>query len=206
MRDQNIFIFIGRSGSGKGTQVDLFKKYLEERESKQADPLSIFHLSTGDSFRSFIKSDSYSSELSREILDKGGLQPSFLAIWIWGQVFIDNVKGKEHIITDGFPRALNEAKILDTAISFYKKTPVVVYLNLSEESVYKRLLLRQRHDDNREAIGERMSYFKNDVLPVVEYYKNNPDYNFVEIDGEPSIEEIQRDIVSKISKIWQISE
>lgn len=199
-KEQNIFIFVGRSGSGKGTQVDLFKNFLERREESGSEgKLNVFHLSTGDSFRKFIKSDSYSSSLARDIMNKGGLQPSFLAIWIWSQVFVDNIKGMEHVITDGFPRALNEAKILDTAISFYKKRPIVVYLKLSEESVYKRLYLRQRHDDHTDAIAERMNYFKNEVLPVIEYYRNNPDYTFVEIDGEPSIEEIHNDIVTKVS-------
>ena len=44
------FIFVGQSGSGKGTQVDLLKEKLQKRHPND----EIYHLETGENFRKFI--------------------------------------------------------------------------------------------------------------------------------------------------------
>ncbi len=192
------FIFVGRSGCGKGTQALLLKEYLQK-----TDPtIPVLDFQTGDGFRRFIKDENnYSSKLAKGLYDKGARQPDFLAIWIWAQVFVDKVRGGEHIIADGFPRSVDEAKILDTALNFYQKNPaIIIYIKLSIETTVKRLLLRGRHDDNEAAIKERMAYYEKDVTPVLEYFKNSSNHKFFEISGEPSVEEIHQDIISKIFK------
>ena len=53
-----------------------------------------------------------------------------------------------------------------------------------------------RHDDNPEAINNRLDYYDNRVAEVVEYYRNKN--NLIEIDGEQSIENVFKDILKKI--------
>ena len=69
-------IFIGRSGCGKGTQRELLKKYIQKNDPGR----QIFELETGARFREFVKEDSYSAKLTKQIIDNGGLLPSFLPI------------------------------------------------------------------------------------------------------------------------------
>lgn len=189
------FIFIGRSGCGKGTQAILLREHLKKQNPK-AD---IFYLETGARFRQFIGGKSHSSKLSSKIYLSGDRQPDFLAIFIWAQILIENLKGGEHLIIDGTPRSLDEAKILDTALSFYgRKNPVVIYLNISKQAAEERLRARKRIDDKDDDKNDkRLNWFETDVYPAVTFLKNNSAYRFLEIDGENSPEEIHEDIIRK---------
>jgi len=63
--------------------------------------------------------------------------------------------------------------------------------------------LRKRDDDTEEAIRERLKFYDAEVAPVIDYYRNNPDYIFLQIDGEPNIPTIFKDIMSRLEKIWE---
>jgi len=197
---QQTFIFIGRSGSGKGTQADLLEEYLKKNDSENRD---VYHIITGNFLREFAKGDSHSSKIVGEVLSKGLLMPDFVPVVMWGNFFLNNLKDSEHIITDGMPRKIHEAMMLDGAFKFYGRgKPIVVFIDLSYNSAVERLLLRKRADDTREAIEERLKFYDAEVKPVIDYYKNNPDYIFLNIDGEPTIEEIHKDIMTKLENIW----
>lgn len=185
------FIFIGRSGCGKGTQV----KNLQEK-LKETDPSrNVLYVETGARFRSFFDGNSYSSKLASEVYKTGARQPDFLAVWMWSHIIVDNLKGDEHIIFDGTPRALAEAQILDTAMSFYQRKATVVYLNVSREWSEKRMTERKRVDDLRpEEVKRRLDWFDSDVYPAVEYYSKNPEYGFLDINGEQTVEKVWADI------------
>lgn len=193
--DLQTFIFIGRSGCGKGTQAILLREHFK----KQSPKTDIFYLETGAKFREFINSKNYSSELSSKVYLSGDRQPDFLAIFIWSQVLIENLKGQEHLIIDGTPRSAHEAKILDTALLFYeRKNPVVVYLNISKEAAEERLRARKRIDDKDDRKNDkRLSWFETDVFPAIDFLKNNSRYHFLEVDGENSPEEIHEEIIKK---------
>ncbi|MEK7081472.1 MAG: nucleoside monophosphate kinase [Patescibacteria group bacterium] len=193
--DLQTFIFIGRSGCGKGTQAILLREHFK----KQNPGADIFYLETGAEFREFINSKNYSSELSARIYLSGDRQPDFLAIFIWSQVLIKNLKGGEHLIIDGTPRSAHEAEILHTALSFYeRKNPVVIYLNISVEAAEERLRARKRIDDKDDKKNDkRLNWFETDVSPAIDFLKNNPRYRFLEVDGENSPEEIHEEIIKK---------
>jgi len=190
------FIFIGRSGCGKGTQVKLLVEHL--KESKETE--KVFYLQTGQHFRDFVKEEGLANKFADEIMESGGRQPDFLAVWIWSNAFLKNVKNEEHLIVDGTPRSLNEARILDTAMKFYKrKKPVVVYMDVSRQWSEERLLARGRADDLEiEDIRKRLDWFEDDVLPAVSFYRDNLDYDFVYINGEQTIEEVNKEIIGKV--------
>ena len=192
------FIFIGKSVSGKGTQVALLMEYL-----KQNDTRKIYNIETGKEFRNFINQPTFTAKLAKEILAQGLRQPDFLAINLWGKILMDNLEENEHVIGDGFPRSKLEAMVLDTAFKFYKRTkPVIVYMNVENSSVIDRLVKRGRADDKEDAIKNRLKFYADDVLPAIEYYRNNPDYTFLDINGEPTIEVIHKDLISKLETEW----
>jgi adenylate kinase len=193
-------IFIGPAGSGKGTQVDLLCEKLAEADSQTP----IFHLQTGQYFRSFIQGDTYAAHVARAANAAGERQPDFLAMWIWSDVFVKNLTGREHLIIDGSPRSLNEAQNLDIALKFFKREkPIVFYISLPPELSTERLLERAkkegRADDTIEGIKKRAAWFEKDVLPAVNYYRRDRDYTFVEIDGTQDINKVHEDIMSHLA-------
>lgn len=191
-----VFIFIGRSGCGKGTQATLLMEEIKKREPAR----EALYLQTGALIREFIKEENYSARRAKEIYDAGDRQPDFLAVNMWSNFLFKRFTGKEIIIADGTPRSLDEARMLDTALDWMYgiKNPVVVYLNVSDDWSIKHLLARGRMDDNEEDIRERLQWFETDVLPAVEWYRNNTYYTFFDINGERKIEEIHREMMDKI--------
>lgn len=197
--DKQTLVFIGASGSGKGTQVALLKEYMTAK-----DPgTPIFYLQMGQHIREFVKGDTYAAKIAREAIEKGELLPSFLAMWTWSELFVKNLTGQEHLILDGTPRTVDEAKNLDIALKFFRREkPAVVYIRVSPEWSAQHLLERAakegRADDTAEAIHKRLSWYERDVMPTVARYRRDRDYDFIEINGERTIEEVHKDIVANL--------
>ena len=190
------FIFIGRSGCGKGTQAGLLQ---EELKAKYGDN-PIFYLETGQRFRDFIQQDNYSSSISKKIYESIEPQPSFLAIWMWSHLLVDNLKGNEHLVIDGTPRSYSDALVLTSAMKFYGRKAHVIYLNVSRKWSEDRLMGRGRADDVKpEDIKKRMDWFDKDVMPAVEYFKYNSDFKFIDINGERTIDEIHTELMSRLA-------
>ncbi len=196
------FIFIGRSGCGKGTQAKILREHLERLDPEKR---KVMYLETGPRFRDFINIDGYTNKLALEVAKQGGRQPDFLAVWNWAHVMIEEMTGKEHLIVDGMPRSYEEALVFDSAISFYKRQkPVVVYLDVSREWSKKHLLARAgkegRADDaSMELIENRLNWFDKDVYPAIEFFKKNLGYKFLHIKGEQTVEQVAKDIESQLS-------
>jgi adenylate kinase len=195
MSDKNrAYIFFGRSGSGKGTQAKLLCDHLEEKTGRKS-----LYVETGARFREFMQGDSLSAHLTKEMLEQGGLMPEFLPIWLWSEVFVKNYTGEENLILDGLSRRLDEAPVLDSAMGFYKfSNPYVVYIDVSREKAFEMMKSRGRADDTDEYINERLDWFDEDVVPAVNYFKNNIKYNFISVNGEQGIDEVHKELVEKI--------
>ena len=197
--EKQTFIFIGRSGCGKGTQAELLIGKLKDK-SYITDQNPLFYIETGDRFRDFISKTSNASRLAKDIMDRSERQPDFLAIWMWADLLVTNLMGDEQLIFDGTPRSLNEALALDTALKFYQRQqPVVIYLDVSNEWSKTRMSERGRLDDKKSGdIEKRLAWFESDVLPAVKYYENNPNYRFVRVNGEQTIEEVHSELVTQL--------
>ncbi len=189
------FLFIGRSGCGKGTQADLLQKLIKEKDPNG----EIFYIQTGAHFREFIKGEGYANKLSNDIYVNGILQPDFLAIYLWAKLLIENFKGTEHLFFDGITRTLPEAMTFTTALQFYNRHATVIYLNVSRKWSEERLLARGRMDDKTlRDIDKRLDWYDRDTAPAVEYFNVHERYTFLDINGEQTVEKVHADIVEKL--------
>lgn len=189
------FVFVGRSGCGKGTQAKLLADYLKEKTPE----VPVFYLETGQTFRDFLSRGNYSSSLAKEINKKGGLQPEFLAVWAWSHLLVENLRGDEHLVIDGTPRKAREAAVLDSAFKFYQRQkPFIIYINVSESWSRERLLARKRADDTTEDIEIRLAWFETEVVPAIDFFREKEDYSFVDVIGEQPIQDVHKEIISKI--------
>ncbi len=190
------FIFIGRSGCGKGTQAELLQKLLKEKDPNG----QIFYLETGEKFREFIKGEKYSNKLSSGVYKSGERQPDFIAVHIWSHMLLENFTGHEHAFFDGITRSLPEAMMFTTAMDFYDRHVTVIYMNVSREWSEERLLARGRLDDKtKEDIVKRLDWFDKDSNPAVEYFNVHPRYTLLDINGEQTIPEVHAEIVKKLN-------
>lgn len=188
-------VFIGRSGSGKGTQAKLLKDRITLLDSRKRP---ILYVETGEHFRAFIRGKSFSSKLSRTFLEKDLRQPDFLACFMWTNVLVNELGEEMHLVFDGAPRSLPEAVVFSSAMAFYKREkPTIIHINVSNKWSEERLLARSRSDDTSlDKITKRLDWFERDTLPAIDYFKAHEEFRFIEVDGEQSIENVHNDIIA----------
>ncbi len=184
------YIFFGRSGSGKGTQAELLINYLQERKHE------VLYIETGRAFREFMQQDSHTARLTRDMLSGGGLLPVFLPVWIWAEKLVRYYNGTQDLVLDGLARRMTEAPVLDSALKFYGRHDCkIIHVNVSRDEAKKRLLGRGRGDDIDEAhVNERLDWYDRDVLDVMDYFADKKGYEFLDINGEQSVEEVFNEI------------
>ncbi len=191
------FVFIGRSGCGKGTQAALLKSLLEKKYGEG----SVLYVSSGEQLRELvIHKEFFTANLVDEkILKAGEKAPSALGIWAWAQELIHGATKNNHLIVDGAPRTVFEAEILDEMFDFLGRNKIMhIFLNVGAEWVYKRMMARGREDDNPENIKHRMAYYERLVVPTIDFYKKDVEHHFIEINGEQEIEKVHGDIVKAL--------
>lgn len=189
------YIFFGPSGCGKGTQARRLQEKLKEKDPDR----NILYIETGKKFREMAQEDSFTAAKVKEGMEKGKLMPVFLPIWIWAGYLKDNITGNEHLFFDGVSRRLVEANVLDSALKFYeRKNLTVISFEVSDEWATKLMKGRGRLDDTDEEIKSRLAWYKENTLPAIEYFKNDPDYRFITINGEQTIEEVHKEVMQKV--------
>lgn len=190
-------IFIGPQGSGKGTQI---KSLYEEITEK--DPLRrIVDIQTGRRFRALAaKSETFAEKKVSNTLDTGVLQPDFLTHILWGEAMIDQLDDNSHLLIDGFPRTVTQAEVLEDAFKFFERKNVhVINLDTPEEVVRKRMYERARADDTTDSIEARLRWYREDTLPVLNFYRVRPDTMVHDIDGTASIDEVHQAILKALN-------
>ena len=197
MKEPLVFLLMGRSGCGKGTQAKLLIKYL--KDNNFAETLYVY---TGERLRNFAeKEENFAARLAKSKMKDGDLLPSFLAVWLWSGALIEGVKENNNVIMDGSPRTLLEALMMDDAMEFYGRSDVVpIFLETSEEWSTQKMLGRGRSDDNLKSIKKRMAYFEKSVAPVIDYYEKESKHKLIKVNGEQSVEDVHREILEKVFK------
>lgn len=193
----NAYIFIGRSGCGKGTQAHLLREVLEGQGNRR-----LLYVETGDIFRDFITGQKFANKKSNELYESAVRQPDFLACHMWTGMMLDTYEEGMDVIFDGTPRSLNEAQVLATSFQFFGFDTVhVIHLDVSRDWSLKHLLARGRSDDaNSEKINKRLDWYEKDVVPALDFYRTHPSITFHVISGEQPISDVSSDIKKSLGE------
>lgn len=122
-------IFIGAPSCGKGTQAKIIcKRY------------KLNHISTGDLLREKVENPRDPLGLQiKEVIDKGELVDDELIMQLIDDK-IYKLTSDEGILFDGFPRTLEQAKLLDQLFGKYgRKIDKVIKFNLDDRVVLERI-------------------------------------------------------------------
>jgi len=188
------FIFLGRSGCGKGTQAKLIIDLLDKQKSGKT-----LHIESGSLIREFSKGNSFTQKDTKIVMEKGLLIPEAVIVSLWMNSLDKNFTGQENIVFDGTPRKIREAQLLDDTLKFYNFEKInVVCVNVSYGWSENRLIARARKDDTPESIKKRLEWYETDVVPVINYYKDSPYYNVIDVNGEQPIEDVHKEILAKL--------
>tara|TARA_A100001015_G_scaffold36576_1_gene40293 strand:+ start:164 stop:739 length:576 start_codon:yes stop_codon:yes gene_type:complete len=188
----NIVIF-GKPGSGKGTQANFLK-----------EKYSLYHISTGDSFRKNISNKTNLGIEAKSYLDNGDLVPDSVTIKMLKNEVLQNKKVKGYIF-DGFPRTLAQAKSLDTFLnSINLKINATIALDVDENELITRLLDRgkttNRSDDqDLEKIQNRFNEYNNKTSILIDFYDKQG--KFYTVDGKGSVDDITRRLFDLVESL-----
>lgn len=201
-------VLIGKPGCGKGS----FCNYLLNNYSKE-----YIQLSTGDLMKKIMKQDNDTSAWLKSLLNQGNFAPDDFTIKLIKQEIesINNINGNINIIYDGFPRTLEQAKILEKEIDI----DLVIYFDIDDKVIKDRIVNRlihlpsgriynektnppknpgfddvtgeplvKRDDDNLSIIDKRLNNFNELTMPAFNHLKENN--NFIVVDGNLNPQQI----------------
>ncbi len=183
-------VFLGRSGSGKGTQAERLIKYLGLKD--------YIYIVTGDLFRALATKDSVIGRKVATQLKLGQLPPDWLASALWQHELVERLlRDDQAIIFDGALRRVNEAITLETVLEWLGRPKAIpILIDVTREEAFRRLKLRGRADDSDEVINRRLDWYEEDVVKVVEYYQNLG--RLVRVDGMPPPDQVFQNLISSL--------
>ena len=191
------FVFFGQVGSGKGTQVKLLIDFLKTKDGKES-----VYAGTGDGFRKLLDVKNYTSDLIKDSIDHGELQPDFLTTSIFTNIIINSLNKEKHLFADGYPRTIVQSESFDAMMKFYKRENVkIIYIEVGKEEALKRNLLRGRHDDTEEGLAKRFNEYENNVIPAMNYFRDKEGYEIYTINGEQLVESVHKDIIKALELV-----
>ena len=138
----NVILF-GPPGAGKGTQAQsIVKKH------------NYFQLSTGDLLRSEVKQKTLLGIEIEKLISKGQFVSDKIVNNLLRQS-IKNLKFRDRIIFDGYPRNVQQAKNLESILAdFNQNIGHTIFLNVSRDIIEKRIMGRMTCDKCHMTLNE----------------------------------------------------
>lgn len=174
-------VMLGGPGSGKST----YSKFLTKE-------FNIPHVYTGDMMRDLAKQDNEIGIKVKGALDKGDYVDTKIVLDTL-EARLQNKDTERGYVLDGFPRSMEQVKEMEDRNIGYDH---VVYLDVAEKEVVRRLMSRGRADDKPDIIKQRLKVYNKETQPVVDYYKDK--LITIRAEGGEKIEDIASDIIKKI--------
>ena len=179
-------VFLGPPGSGKGTQA-----------ATLARELGVPAISTGDMLREAVANGSELGRRVREIMESGELVGDDLM----AEVVKDRLANgdtERGFLLDGYPRTAAQAETLRQILDAREgELDHVVFIDVPEEELVKRALLRQRGADDREdVVRERLRVYREKTQPLVDFYRGEGLLR--EVDGNRPVDAVRRSILDAL--------
>lgn len=198
-------VFLGPPGAGKGTLA-----------TEASEHLRIPHISTGDLFRAAIKHETPLGLQVKGILAEGRLVPDDITIALVEER-LGSADASHGWILDGFPRTIAQAEALDrssppdTVVNFDVEDSILlsrlvgrlvckgcgrvyhaVRIPPAKEGICDSCSgeLYTRPDDSETAIKTRLSAYRSQTAPLIEWYGARG--RLVTIDGSGMPDEVYR--------------
>ena len=163
----NIILF-GPPGAGKGTQSQfIVKKH------------NYFQLSTGDLLRDEVKLKTKLGVEIEQLISNGKFVSDEIVNTLLRQS-ITNLKFRDRIIFDGYPRNVEQAKNLELILGEFNQTiGHIIFLNVSKDIIEKRIIGRMTCDKCNMTLNEFFNKEQIELHPCgKEYLKKRKDDNF----------------------------
>ncbi|MGJ8534022.1 MAG: adenylate kinase [Alphaproteobacteria bacterium] len=188
-------ILLGPPGAGKGTQA----QFLVEQHG-------IAQLSTGDMLRAAVAAKTPIGLQAKEIMDRGDLVSDEVVVGIVSDR-VDEADCAKGFILDGFPRTVAQAEALDVMLQQKGlRLDTVIELAVDEGILLDRIVKRAeeteggpRADDNAEALAKRLSVYREQTQPLIDYYSGTGLLSSV--DGMQSMDEVRASIETVLKEI-----
>ena len=170
-------VFIGPPGAGKGTQAE-----------RLVETYEMAHLSTGDMLRAARDAQTPVGQEAEKYMSAGELVPDDVIVKIIAER-LEEPDCQRGYLLDGFPRTVGQAGALDAMLG-QKGTPldVVLELRVPEDELFNRLAGRGRADDKPEVIRQRLTNYREQTAPVLDYYSERG--LLKSIDGLGTVDEV----------------
>ncbi len=166
-------LLVGPTGAGKSPLG-------EEIEKRGLFGKRVHHFDFGENLRKVAKGGLPFPEedrnLVKQILEEGRLlkpEEFYLAEKILSAFLkVRNFKEEDLLLLNGLPRNLYQAEKLSSLIELQR----VIYLKIDEKTLFLRLRMdpagdrKGREDDLEELVLKKLRWFKEENLPLIEYY------------------------------------
>ncbi|XP_033731673.1 uncharacterized protein LOC117321300 isoform X2 [Pecten maximus] len=188
-----IIVIAGGPGSGKGTQA----KMITDRYP------GTVHISMGDIIRSEISQKGSADQkwgMISSLVQQGEMAPEEVTVDLL-KSHLAKHKDASAIFLEGFPREKEQVEEFNKYIGGMN---FVLLIDCEEYYMQKRLVDRgkekERIDDNLNAISSRISFFRNNTLPVLKHYDD--DGKLVVLYGDRDVQEVFFDITLVLDKAF----
>lgn len=171
-------VLLGPPGAGKGTQAELL-----------AGQLGVPAISTGDMLRQAVASGTELGGKVQGIMASGALvDDATMADVVKDRLAKDDAR--QGFLLDGYPRTLPQARTLEGILSAAgRELDAVLCVEVPEEELVRRAVLRGRGDDDREeVVRERLRVYREKTEPLIGYYRERG--LLYPIDGNLPIEKV----------------
>ncbi|GBG31774.1 Adenylate kinase [Hondaea fermentalgiana] len=192
-----VLFVLGAPGSGKGTQC-----------TKLAEAFQYCHLSAGDLLRAERKNpDSKDGALIEAYIKEGKIVPIEITVKLLLSAMAADTA--PCYLIDGFPRNQDnlEGWIRETSGRSDIEVLGVLFFDCPEQIITERILERGkssgRSDDNAVAIKKRLATFRNETMPIVEYFEKRE--QVWRIDTNRPISDIFTNLCTLLNKILPVS-